>query len=178
MLSLESRSAHLGPVFFSYPPPPPPHPQAEISMIGRLKELCGYEYTSKLQRMLNDVRTSGDLASEFHSTAPGKALQLHFQPLVLQTGAWPLGNAQPVEISLPAELCACVNAFEHYYTVRGYRGAGGLPQAMGQDGHSCMRTPHPFIFPHAATEAQRPSADLAVSPEQRGCQGADWQADV
>lgn len=96
--------------------------EAEISMIGRLKELCGYEYTSKLQRMLNDVRTSGDLASEFHSTAPGKALQLHFQPLVLQTGAWPLGNAQPVEISLPAELCACVNAFEHYYTQQRHSG--------------------------------------------------------
>lgn len=88
-------------------------------MIGRLKELCGYEYTSKLQRMLNDVRISGDLSSRFHATDAGHALQLHFQPLVLQTGAWPLGNtAQSADINLPAELCACVNAFEEFYTVR------------------------------------------------------------
>ena len=37
----------------------------EESMISKLKEACGYEYTAKLHRMFNDVQTSKDLTKEF-----------------------------------------------------------------------------------------------------------------
>lgn len=38
---------------------------AESSMISKLKAACGYEYTSKLQRMFNDIGVSKDLNSKF-----------------------------------------------------------------------------------------------------------------
>lgn len=38
---------------------------AEASMISQLKEACGYEYTSKLQRMFTDMSVSRDLNSDF-----------------------------------------------------------------------------------------------------------------
>lgn len=34
---------------------------AEANMISRLKDACGYEYTSKLQRMFQDMALSKDL---------------------------------------------------------------------------------------------------------------------
>jgi len=38
---------------------------AEASMIGKLKEVCGFEYTSKLQRMFTDIGLSNDIVTEF-----------------------------------------------------------------------------------------------------------------
>ena len=38
---------------------------AETSMIGKLKEACGFEYTNKLQRMFQDIQISADLNSHF-----------------------------------------------------------------------------------------------------------------
>ena len=38
---------------------------AESMMISKLKDACGYEYTSKLQRMFTDVNVSKDLNDEF-----------------------------------------------------------------------------------------------------------------
>jgi cullin 1 len=39
--------------------------EAESSMIGKLKHACGFEYTSKLQRMYQDIGLSKDLNDEF-----------------------------------------------------------------------------------------------------------------
>lgn len=38
---------------------------AEASMISKLKEACGYEYTSKLQRMFTDMSLSKELNDNF-----------------------------------------------------------------------------------------------------------------
>ena len=38
---------------------------AEANMISKLKEACGYEYTSKLQRLFQDMDVSKDLNSAF-----------------------------------------------------------------------------------------------------------------
>jgi cullin 1 len=38
---------------------------AEASMISQLKEACGFEYTSKLQRMFTDMSVSKDLNEDF-----------------------------------------------------------------------------------------------------------------
>ena len=38
---------------------------AETSMIGKLKEACGFEYTNKLQRMFQDMHTSKDLNDSY-----------------------------------------------------------------------------------------------------------------
>ena len=38
---------------------------AEASMISKLKQACGFEYTNKLQRMFQDVGVSKDLNEQF-----------------------------------------------------------------------------------------------------------------
>lgn len=38
---------------------------AEASMISKLKEACGFEYTNKLQRMFTDMGLSKDLNDNF-----------------------------------------------------------------------------------------------------------------
>ena len=38
---------------------------SEAFMIAKLKEACGFEYTSKLQRMFTDKDVSNDLTSAF-----------------------------------------------------------------------------------------------------------------
>jgi len=39
--------------------------EAETSMITKLKEACGFEYTNKLQRMFQDMGVSKDLEKAF-----------------------------------------------------------------------------------------------------------------
>jgi cullin 1 len=50
---------------------------AEASMISKLKHACGYEYTSKLQRMIQDVGLSKDLNDAFRT----RVQQTNDQPL-------------------------------------------------------------------------------------------------
>lgn len=48
---------------------------AETSMIGKLKEACGFEYTNKLQRMFQDMQISKDLNDsykEWNDKNPGE----------------------------------------------------------------------------------------------------------
>ena len=49
---------------------------AESTMISKLKTACGFEYTSKLQRMFLDVGVSKDLNETFkkHSETEGQSL--------------------------------------------------------------------------------------------------------
>ncbi len=46
-------------------------------MISKLKGACGFEYTSKLQRMFQDMSLSKDLNERFkqHITASGQSLE-------------------------------------------------------------------------------------------------------
>ena len=54
---------------------------AEASMISKLKQACGFEYTSKLQRMFQDVGVSKDLNEEFrkHLVNSNEPLDIDFQ---------------------------------------------------------------------------------------------------
>ncbi len=38
---------------------------SESSMINKLKEACGFEYTSKLQKMFTDMGISKDISDQF-----------------------------------------------------------------------------------------------------------------
>lgn len=39
--------------------------EAESNMIGKLKQMCGFEYTSKLQRMFTDAGLSKDITESY-----------------------------------------------------------------------------------------------------------------
>ncbi|EXJ63993.1 Cullin 1 [Cladophialophora yegresii CBS 114405] len=93
---------------------------AETSMISKLKEACGYEYTNKLQRMFQDVQISKDLNIAYkdfndklvEDNPDRKIVDSTFQ--ILGTGFWPL-NAPNTPFAPPAEISKAVDSFSKFY---------------------------------------------------------------
>ncbi|EPQ07427.1 Cullin-1, partial [Myotis brandtii] len=90
---------------------------AEASMISKLKQACGYEYTSKLQRMFQDVGVSKDLNEQFkkHLTN-SEPLDLDFSIQVPSSGSWPF--QQSCTFALPSELERSYQRFTAFYASR------------------------------------------------------------
>jgi len=88
----------------------------EGTMIGKLKSTCGYEYTSKLQRMFTDMSLSRDLLERFKNYVEDKSIDLgvDFSVLVLATGSWPL-QPPSTNFSIPKELQTCESMFHKFY---------------------------------------------------------------
>jgi cullin 1 len=89
---------------------------AEASMISKLKQACGFEYTSKLQRMFQDIGLSKDL-NEKYKTVLKENSQLNssidFSIQVLSSGSWPFVQSTP--FNLPKELEQSVSRFNAFY---------------------------------------------------------------
>uniref|UniRef100_A0AB38Z7I0 Cullin family n=1 Tax=Paeonia suffruticosa TaxID=45171 RepID=A0AB38Z7I0_PAESU len=87
---------------------------AERSLIVKLKTECGYQFTSKLEGMFTDMKTSQDTMHGFyanHAAEIGDGPTLAVQ--VLTTGSWP---TQPgVTCNLPAEMSVLCEKFRAYY---------------------------------------------------------------
>lgn len=77
---------------------------AEASMISKLKQACGFEYTSKLQRMFQDIGVSKDLNEQFrnHLLKSNEQLGVDFTIQVLSSGSWPF--RQSFTLGLPLEV--------------------------------------------------------------------------
>ena len=88
---------------------------AETSMISKLKEACGFEYTNKLQRMFQDMQISKDLNNGFKEHAHGLGSKvLDSQYSILGTGFWPL-NPPTTTFNPPAEISADCERFSRFY---------------------------------------------------------------
>lgn len=89
---------------------------AEASMISKLKQACGFEYTSKLQRMFQDIGVSKDLNEQFknHLANSNEPLDLDFSIQVLSSGSWPF--QQSFTFALPQELERSVQRFTMFYS--------------------------------------------------------------
>lgn len=93
---------------------------AETSMISKLKEACGYEYTNKLQRMFQDIQTSKDLNSAYkdyeNTLLEGEdaknAVDSNYH--ILGAGFWPL-TAPTTNFIPPEDINKTVNRFKAYY---------------------------------------------------------------
>ncbi|KAK1423075.1 hypothetical protein QVD17_18369 [Tagetes erecta] len=87
---------------------------AERSLVLKLKTECGYQFTSKLEGMLTDMKTSRDIIDGFylnHGAELGDSPGLLVQ--VLTTNSWPI---QPSgTCNLPAELTSLCDKFRSYY---------------------------------------------------------------
>uniref|UniRef100_A0A8C4N3R7 Cullin-2 n=1 Tax=Eptatretus burgeri TaxID=7764 RepID=A0A8C4N3R7_EPTBU len=92
---------------------------SEESMINKLKQACGYEFTSKLHRMYTDMSVSADLNNKFGNFVREQKtpidLGLSFQIYVLQAGAWPLSQIPCTPFVIPQELEKSVRMFELFY---------------------------------------------------------------
>lgn len=97
--------------------------ELEINMINRLKEICGVEYTSKLNKMFTDMSLSSDLNAKFKNFVKEKSLtgQVNMDILVLTAGAWPLNQKDDAagtdtnKIQIPSVLENNITSFETFY---------------------------------------------------------------
>ncbi|CCU97434.1 unnamed protein product [Malassezia sympodialis ATCC 42132] len=87
---------------------------AEEHMITRLKELCGFEYTSKLQRMFTEAGLSKELNERFQDTGALAGTDMSFYVFVLTSGVWPL-QAPSSAFSVPQELQPIHDEFSKFY---------------------------------------------------------------
>jgi cullin 3 len=89
---------------------------AERSLIVKLKTECGYQFTSKLEGMFTDMKTSRDTMQGFSALLAGSSEVSEGPTLavqVLTTGSWP---TQPgVCCNLPTEILAVCEKFRAYY---------------------------------------------------------------
>ncbi|XP_068642183.1 cullin-3B-like [Aristolochia californica] len=88
---------------------------AERSLILKLKTECGYQFTSKLEGMFTDMKTSQDTMHGFYACqspeTTGDSPTLAVQ--VLTTGSWP---TQPsTTCNLPVEILGVCEKFRTYY---------------------------------------------------------------
>ncbi|KAL1716976.1 Cullin [Schizophyllum commune] len=90
--------------------------EAEASMISKLKEACGFEYTNKLQRMFTDMSLSKDLTDNFKERMQQNHddMDINFSIMVLGTNFWPL-NPPTHDFTIPAEIAPTYDRFQKYY---------------------------------------------------------------
>ena len=87
---------------------------AEASMVSKLKQACGFEYTSKLQRMFQDIGVSKALNAQFKKhLMDSEPLDLDFSIHVLSYGWWPFEES--CTVLLPSELEPCYRRFTAFY---------------------------------------------------------------
>ncbi|XP_009623064.1 cullin-3A-like isoform X1 [Nicotiana tabacum] len=87
---------------------------AERSLIVKLKTECGYQFTSKLEGMFTDMKTSQDTMQGFHAAVgaeitDGPSLTVQ----VLTTGSWPTQSV--TTCNLPPEILGVCDKFKTYY---------------------------------------------------------------
>jgi cullin 1 len=109
--------------------------EAEASMISKLKEACGFEYTNKLQRMFTgayrmmfhvcacshaplyaDMSLSKDLTDQFKERMQQNHddMDINFSIMVLGTNFWPL-NAPGNDFIVPTDIQPTYDRFQKYY---------------------------------------------------------------
>ncbi|GLC32977.1 Cullin-3A [Pleodorina starrii] len=91
---------------------------AERNLLVKLKTECGYQFTSKLESMFTDIKTSRDTMADFRTKlVEGGRLEelggIDLQVQVLTTGSWP--TQAPSKCNLPRELEAACEAFRSFY---------------------------------------------------------------
>jgi len=92
---------------------------AETTVISKLREMCGYEYTHKLQRMFQDVNVSKDLNDKFKkhlNSGTDTGLDFDFSIQVLSSGAWPFQQSDV--FTLPSELERSLQRFSTFYSAQ------------------------------------------------------------
>ncbi len=95
---------------------------AERSMITKLTEECGFEYTNKLQRMFQDMQTSKDLNDGYKEVERNFVQDNDLDAKnvidatysVLGTSFWPL-SAPATSFAPPPEIVATYERFEKFY---------------------------------------------------------------
>ncbi|KAK9710592.1 hypothetical protein K7432_008351 [Basidiobolus ranarum] len=94
---------------------------AERGMISKLKIECGYQFTTKLEGMFNDIRLSSDTMSDFkefiNNLTENEGMSIELHASVLTSTFWPV-NTSLTSCMLPPEVMAACQTFENFYLGR------------------------------------------------------------
>ncbi|KAF7343139.1 Ubiquitin-protein ligase [Mycena venus] len=90
--------------------------EVEASVIGKLQQACGVQYTRVLQRMLTDISLSLAVTDSFmeHMAHVNNSTKIVFSMKVLGMNLWPL-VPPPHDLLLPPELLPMFRCFTGYY---------------------------------------------------------------
>ncbi|CAA84695.2 Cullin-1 [Caenorhabditis elegans] len=126
--------------------------EAEANFITKLKSMCGYEYTARLSKMVNDTQVSKDLTADFKEKKADMLGQksVEFNVLVLSSGSWPTFPTTP--ITLPQQLSKTIEIFGQFYNEKfnGRRLTWVYSQSRGEITSTAF--PKKYVF--TATTAQ------------------------
>lgn len=91
---------------------------AERAMVSQLKAECGYQFTSKLEGMFNDMRISKDMQAQYKESRRSMSShqqigKIDMEVDVLTNGYWPSQNVPPC--TLPPTVQAAIDLFSKFY---------------------------------------------------------------
>jgi len=84
-------------------------------MIGKLKTVSGYHWTSKLEDMFKDIQLSRELTEEFKKLH-GEDLDVELQVSVCTTGSWP--SSTMIAVKPPKDIHPVTDRFSQFYLKR------------------------------------------------------------
>lgn len=90
--------------------------EAETTLVLKLKEECGCQFTQRLEVMFKDMKNSEELCSEYHNSVAFNQMDIDFSVKVLTQGHWP--NQQKdmnYFAQIPPEVTSAMNSFLSFY---------------------------------------------------------------
>ncbi|GLT32472.1 hypothetical protein SLA2020_071380 [Shorea laevis] len=91
----------------------------ERSILTKLKQQCGGQFTSKMEGMVTDLtlaRENQTSFEEYLSNNPNANPGIDLSVTVLTTGFWP--SYKSFDLNLPAEMVKCVEVFRDFYETK------------------------------------------------------------
>ncbi|GKV04952.1 hypothetical protein SLEP1_g17030 [Rubroshorea leprosula] len=91
----------------------------ERSILTKLKQQCGGQFTSKMEGMVTDLTLARENQTSFEdylSTNPAAHPGIDLTVTVLTTGFWP--SYKSFDLNLPAEMVKCVEVFKGFYETK------------------------------------------------------------
>ena len=89
--------------------------ELEKSMIAKLRLECGYQFTSKLEGMFQDMNLSKTVQDSFRESVHHARCSFDLEVSSLSQGFWPLPNAKP-NPRLPKVVEECMSVYQAFYT--------------------------------------------------------------
>ncbi|GAV07367.1 hypothetical protein RvY_17206 [Ramazzottius varieornatus] len=91
--------------------------EVETSVVNKLRDACGCDYTGKLMRMLRDIHASTVMMDKFTEKCPMKPFRAKCELFinVLTSGVWPIPSFD-VPMNLPASLQPVIESFNTFYS--------------------------------------------------------------
>lgn len=93
--------------------------EAEMSVVSKMKEVCGVEYTSKMERMITAVNVSKDITDRFNRNMERDTgdLGVNFSIRIFGMNCWPL-RLSSTGFVIPPEILSTYERFSRHYQMR------------------------------------------------------------